>query len=379
MSEKGHGVQINQAPKKNNTGWRRIRNIGLTILALLPGAGGCIQQIEPTGIVAPAVITKDPLVVGETQTAAAPTPTERPTDPPIIEPTQAPTETPEPTPAAAINPTKEAEWVAAGFLPDYTKNGEVLSYKTENINGTEVELVGFRVGQTEIWVDKNLVNLEADFGLGGTKYAGETIIPDPNSSEAAAHIAKIGAFVHAPNLGLVEKYGDNWYQEYVKHIEEHPDASYVLKGQAPMPGNPETYSLQDIGTVDASKPIRFVFLEPKMEKSEAMDRPDRIMGGDSRAPFKLQYATQSQGYYGITIDNGELKILTSEFLFDGKLLSMKVCGPEIYSLAEIGGIESYRDRLVSFQSTPQWFKDSLYKEVWAKPKLEEPYLVWAQK
>jgi len=332
-----------------------------------------------------------------------PTPTETPT------PTSTPT--PEPTPTPTSTPRLETlaeKWQALGFLPDYRETEQVYTQKLtlpnynrfleyfrehpdefDAIYGPQLrdklltekaavrEGLCWRVGFTQVCTDKEFAQMRREFARGGVKEAGEIIMPAPEVEGAYEAIEKVGAAVHAINLGILDRnnYDPDWYEKYLAYIREHPDASYELMGYVqkvdeegnPIPGK---YVLTSLGRVDATLPVEIWVLPPVMGQDVAMERVDRIIGGDPRAPFGTWYLNRNDGYFSVLIGEDNLVVLTNGFLYNGKLGSSKkgLAKSELILAVEGAAMEtSYRVPLTSGYGAPKIF-DEIYKTL-----VEDPY------
>ncbi len=341
-----------------------------------------------------------------------PTPTATATTTPTPTPSPPPTETPTPTPEVAMPQTLEEKWQSLGFLPDYRETQKVytreltlpnydrfLEYfrahpeEFDAIYGKELrdklltekaahrEGLCWRVGFTQVCTDQEFAAMQREFGLGGIKEAGEIIMPAPEEPGAYEAIEKLGAAVHAINLGILDRdnYDPDWYEKYLAYIKEHPDASYELKGYVQKPGERGKYVLTSLGKVDATLPVEIWILPPVMEQDVAMERVDRIIGGDPRAPFGLGYLERNSGYFSVAVNNGKLVVLVDSFLYRNKLKSSEKGLAKTSLMAVIRGAAmeaSYRTPLTSAYGSPSTFKEihrSLvedpYKGGWKHPRV----------
>lgn len=371
MSQVGSGAE-RQIPKpwSQKEKWRQRLQRELAVLAFATAnLVGCAPPSTSTVDVSPPpVVTPFPtegvptLAPDSTKPSPTPEPTNTPYSQDTPTPTPEPTSTPTPEPTATatkevqvkLPKTLEEKWQALGFLPDYreTQQVETVSFTLDNygafldyfrahmrefdaIYGPELrnklltpaaaqrEGFGWRVGFTQVVTDKDFAEMEREFGRGGVKQAGEIIMPAPEVEGAYEAIEKIGAAVHAINLGILdkEKYDEGWYKKYLAYIEEHPDASYELEGFVQKPGERGTYVLTSLGKVDATLPVELWVLPPVIEKDVVMKRVDRIIGGDPRAPFGMEYLESTNGYFSLSVKEGRLIVFVDYFLFGGKLLS----------------------------------------------------------
>jgi len=245
-----------------------------------------------------------------------------------------------------------------------------IPYNSESREG-----LGWRIGGIQVVFDQEYVNLEADFGLGGHKTAGEVPIPNLNYPEGLEIIEQVATAIHAFNLGVFpwdQPLPADWQQRYQDFLAENPNASYSISGAVPVPGQAGTFRLETLGDVNPRLPIRIFILPPRIEKEEAWERVDRIYGGDPRAPFHLPYVNSADGYFGVFVDeNGGVNVYFSEFKVDGMLLSVKDdFGPSIvYNTMSV--LSPYNRGTESSLSLPQgahdffgfWFFDEINHEV----------------
>jgi hypothetical protein len=293
-----------------------------------------------------------------------------------------PTESIEEQVSVEIPQFLKEKWKSMGYLEPLNEGG---GYETKGmeINGEMREFLVWRLGFTEFWVDKELIKMEADFSEGGHKFIGVTIVPNYKEEGAVENIEKLGAWVHAINLGLVDrtssKIDPTWYQRYLQYITDNPDASYELEGYVLKQEG--AYEIANLGKVSAELPKRFVFLKPVIERSVAMEGPKKILGGSDDAPFELDYVVRSSGYLGLDIDDeGRLTSLQSGYLIDGKLGGRMSGGAGIYNvMIMIASAESYyRSALVSFAPAPDL---KIYSEIYASyfsdpVKGERSHVTW---
>lgn len=302
----------------------------------------------------------------------------------VAEPTVAPTAGP-----TKLEPTTPSETGSniQSSLPDFRETQQVSSVEME-INGEKREFLGWRIGFTEVYVDKEFVSLDADFVLGGHKNSGETILPNLGEQLAGENIAKLGAFVHAINLGLIQRSNtqipSGWFEQFTQYLKDNPGISYEMEAYLPIEGKEGTYGETKLGEINPSLPVKFVILPPRMDHDEAWERADRIKGSDDRAPFHLAYVEPNSGYYEVLIDgNKQLSSFYSSFTTNGKLYGDRSfdCYSEIYGLIEISSLPSgYRSVSTSFAPSAD---TSIYKplsrEMFADPgQWQRPYLMWAQ-
>ena len=290
-----------------------------------------------------------------------------------------------PTPEATAGDAGTVLVGKEGLLPDFRETKEISSVEME-INGEKREFLGWRLGFTEVFVDKEFVALDIDFGMGGHKNAGETILPNLAEPAAAENVEKIGALVHAINLGIVSRSAKevpiDWYDKYIKYLQDNSGTSYELKGFVPVVGKTGTYEEGNLGNVDPGLPVKFILLPPRLDFNEAWERVDRIGGGDPRAPFHLVYAEQSGGYFQIDVINRQLYVWNSGFTLKGKLYSDRIfsAAAHLYDLIEISSrLSAIRSPITSFQSGPDseiyipatnplFFADA--------GQWKRPYLIW---
>jgi hypothetical protein len=215
-----------------------------------------------------------------------------------------------------------------GYLPDFREQSKLVETNfTIPYNSESREGLGWRIGGIQVVFDKEYVNLEADFSLGGHKTAGEVPIPNLNYPEGLEIIEQVARVIHAFNLGVFpwdQPLPADWQQRYQDFLAKNPNASYSISGDVSVPGQPGTFRLEKLGDVNPQLPIRIFILPPRIEKKEAWERADRIYGGDPRAPFHLPYVNPAAGYFGVFVDrNGGLNVYFSDFKFGGKLISEK--------------------------------------------------------
>jgi hypothetical protein len=293
---------------------------------------------------------------------------------------------PEPTEeqiAEEIPQFLKEKWKSMGYSEALNEGGGYETKEME-INGKMREFLVWGLGFTEYWVDEEFIKKTADFAMGGDKSSGETVIPNFNEEGAVENIEKIGAWVHAINLGLIDRTSSEidpaWYQRYLQYIEDNPDASYELEGYVPKKGKKGAYEIASLGRVDATLPVKFVHLTPVIEHSVAMEGPEKILGGSDEAPNGLDYALRSGGYYGLDIDDeGRLTSLQNHPLFDGKLPVWRSVGPDFSTLIQFASAEPYyRNALVSFAPAPDLeIYQTIFESYFSDPgKWERPHIVW---
>jgi hypothetical protein len=249
-----------------------------------------------------------------------------------------------------------------GYLPDFREQRNLVETNfTIPYNGESRQGLGWRIGGIQVVFDQEYVNLEADFGRGGHKTAGEVPIPNLNYPEGLEIIEQVATVIHAFNLGVFpwdQPLPADWQQKYQDFLAKNPNASYSIFGDVPVPGQPGTFRLEKLGDVNPRLPIRIFILPPRIEKKEAWERVDRIYGGDPRAPFHLPYVNPANGYFGVFVDrNGGLNVYFSDFKFGGKLLSAKDnIGPNIVA-ATLGALSPSNRGSVSSLSLPKGTDD----------------------
>ncbi|WP_376790472.1 hypothetical protein [Thermoflexus sp.] len=309
------------------------------------------------------------------------------------------------------------KWQALGFLPDYRETREVytqsltlpnygrfLKYFRQHpgefdaIYGPQLrdklltekaavrEGLCWRVGFAQVCTDKEFAEMQREFALGGVKEAGEIIMPALGIEDYAYEIiAKSGAAVHAVNLGILDRnnYDPDWYEKYLDYITQHPDASYELMGykqKVDKKGNPipGTYELGSLGQVDATLPVEIWVLPPVMEKEVALDRVDRIIGGDPRAPFGLRFADSTEGYFDVMVTpEGKLTIILSMFIYQNELLGNRFSSGSLlpYAYERVIRGPARLSPLTSGFGTPKVIRE-MDKEFYLDPgKWEKPWIV----
>jgi hypothetical protein len=246
-----------------------------------------------------------------------------------------PTPTPEVEVQEGLSRELVAKWEEMGYPKDLREGGTITTVE-KIINGQRREFLAWRVGWTYLMMDKELIDLDADIGpYDEHKYSGEMAIPNPNEPGSLEQIEMLGALVHATNLDIVGwsqgEYDPAWYENYLISLKENPDTTYVLEANLPIPGKPGSYKIGEVGTINASLPVEFIILPPRMEKDRALG-PQKIIGGHPSAPFGLEWRERHVGYFGVDISGeGGFGVLASEFLIDGRLRGSKYLGPNIVS------------------------------------------------
>ncbi len=224
-----------------------------------------------------------------------------------------------PTPIPA--PTKEVptavEQSTQFEVLDQSHLGEISKGQVEiPSSGETINVTTINYGSVILHVDQAFVDRRIGFARGEKeKLPGE--LPLPISEDLWPAISEYGAKIHAHNLGIdITK--SNWKSQFKSFLKNNPGFRYQLMGNVLIEGKPGTFSSQVIAEVDPSKPIEMTALNPEIERGE--DNAYQYIRTPDVTPHHLPYSTfGGGGYSDIYDDNGEVKVVVSNLLYQGEI------------------------------------------------------------
>lgn len=218
--------------------------------------------------------------------------------------------------------------VEMGYLSDYSITSQFVT-KLVEINGESIEAIGFRIGLTEIWVEKSFVDKSVRYySVPGQpeifREAGLTVVPNKNISDWKYKSSLPGALIHTYNTGF-----DKDVSAFLDFVLDNTTAGnpaankYVIIESAHPPGRTNATILRELPAVDASLPVRFILLDPKLTREKAQKQ--KIYGGQPNTPYRLNYYASGEGYTSLIVDNnGGLTIAFSQLLTEDGYISRDV-------------------------------------------------------
>lgn len=172
-------------------------------------------------------------------------------------------------------------WVETlGYEKNGTKYHESLE-TTGKSKTTSVEATCIRYGHTIVCTDDVFINKELSYQDGTKKPAGYMIVPDRNVEGSLEKVSRMGALVHAKNLGINTE-DPSWYGKFIQYLNSHPGESYLLEATR-IVDTKGTTLIVTLGNVDPQKPVKVVYLEPILKDSRVTTR--NLSGRSQRTPY----------------------------------------------------------------------------------------------